>query len=53
MTAHRAKRFWWSGYAIAGVYGLRGGTPQVLPDCRHRQPGVLFWPARNIGRGAG
>jgi len=26
---------------------------QVLPDCRQRQPGVLFWPARTIGHGAG
>ncbi|MBD0865582.1 MAG: hypothetical protein GDA36_08245 [Rhodobacteraceae bacterium] len=25
-------------------------TPQVLPDCRHRQSGVLFCPARHIGR---
>ncbi|MBD0865915.1 MAG: hypothetical protein GDA36_10100 [Rhodobacteraceae bacterium] len=24
-----------------------------LCDCRHRQSGVLFWPVRNIGRGAG
>ncbi|MBD0864401.1 MAG: hypothetical protein GDA36_01715 [Rhodobacteraceae bacterium] len=31
----RAKRFWWSGHAIVGVCGLRGGATQVLPDCRH------------------
>ncbi|MBD0866090.1 MAG: hypothetical protein GDA36_11080 [Rhodobacteraceae bacterium] len=29
------------------------GTMQVLFDCRHRQSGVLFWPARTIGCGAG
>ncbi|MBD0865804.1 MAG: hypothetical protein GDA36_09495 [Rhodobacteraceae bacterium] len=29
---------------------LRGGATQVQPDCRHRQSGVLFWPARTIGR---
>jgi len=23
---------------------------QVLPDCRQHQLGVLFWPARTIGR---
>ena len=25
------------------------GATQVLPDCRHHQLGVLFWPARTIG----
>ncbi|MBD0865526.1 MAG: hypothetical protein GDA36_07930 [Rhodobacteraceae bacterium] len=25
------------------------GATQVLPDCRQRQSGVLFWPARTIG----
>ncbi|MBD0865920.1 MAG: hypothetical protein GDA36_10130 [Rhodobacteraceae bacterium] len=25
------------------------GTPQVLPDHRQHQSGVLFWPARTIG----
>ncbi|MBD0865723.1 MAG: hypothetical protein GDA36_09035 [Rhodobacteraceae bacterium] len=37
-----------------GFCGLRvilfAAPPQVLPDCRHRQSGVLFWPARTIGR---
>ncbi|MBD0866274.1 MAG: hypothetical protein GDA36_12145 [Rhodobacteraceae bacterium] len=31
LTSGRAV-FWWSGYAIAGVCGLRGGTTQVLFD---------------------
>ncbi|MBD0865181.1 MAG: hypothetical protein GDA36_06000 [Rhodobacteraceae bacterium] len=26
------------------------GATQVLFDCRQRQSGVLFWPARTIGR---
>ncbi|MBD0864926.1 MAG: hypothetical protein GDA36_04595 [Rhodobacteraceae bacterium] len=51
---HRAKRFWWSGYAIAGVCGVRvvlfAAPRQVQPDCRQRQLGVLFWPARTVGR---
>ncbi|MBD0865793.1 MAG: hypothetical protein GDA36_09425 [Rhodobacteraceae bacterium] len=37
---HWAKRFWWSGYAIAGVCGVRGGATQVLPDRHQRQLGV-------------
>ncbi|MBD0864677.1 MAG: hypothetical protein GDA36_03240 [Rhodobacteraceae bacterium] len=45
MALHRTKRFWWSGYAIAGVCGLRGGSRQVLPGRRHLQLDVLFWPA--------
>ncbi|MBD0864634.1 MAG: hypothetical protein GDA36_03005 [Rhodobacteraceae bacterium] len=42
LALHRAKRFWWSGYVIAGVCGLRGGSLQVLPDCRYRQSGVFL-----------
>jgi len=37
-------------YAIAGACRLRGGATQVLPDCRQSQLGILFWPARTIGR---
>ncbi|MBD0866438.1 MAG: hypothetical protein GDA36_13035 [Rhodobacteraceae bacterium] len=53
LALQRVKRFGWSGYAVSGVCRLRGGTTQVLPDYHRHQLGVLFWPARTIGRGAG
>ncbi|MBD0866172.1 MAG: hypothetical protein GDA36_11575 [Rhodobacteraceae bacterium] len=40
-TKQLAKRFCWSGCDCRCLRG-EGRPPQVLPDCRHRQLGVLF-----------
>ncbi|MBD0865729.1 MAG: hypothetical protein GDA36_09075 [Rhodobacteraceae bacterium] len=31
LALQRAKRFWWSGYAIVGVYGLRSVPHRFCP----------------------
>ncbi|MBD0866028.1 MAG: hypothetical protein GDA36_10740 [Rhodobacteraceae bacterium] len=43
LALHRAKRFWWSGYAMAGICGYCPITAIASWEC-------VLWPARTIGR---